>query len=136
MWASALISSMSAWREASSSPLRCGTDGLVDDAKRVELLEVVGGQRRDADASVELRLHEALALQQPERLPDRAAAHAEVLGDLHLREFGAGGHPPLQDRRSQLAVDRGGVIASANSHRRATVDSLADLCKTVGRVAA
>jgi hypothetical protein len=53
---------------------------FVDDAHGVELLEVVHREVRDPDPSVELRLNEAFALEQSERLAHWSATDPEVLG--------------------------------------------------------
>src|SRR4029453_13476673 len=57
---------------------------LGRDANGVELLEGGDRERRPARALVGLGEDEALALEQPERLADGAAADAELLGDLRL----------------------------------------------------
>jgi hypothetical protein len=59
---------------------------LVNDAHRVELLEVVDRKRRHAAAAVDFGLDEPFALQHAHRFAQRSAADAELARELDLRQ--------------------------------------------------
>ena len=59
--------------------------GLERDAHDHELLEVGRGDRLDRHAAVGLRVDEPFALQHPQRLAQRRAADAELVGQRDLR---------------------------------------------------
>ena len=92
--------------------------GLERDAHHDELLEVGRRDRLDGDAAVGLRVDQALALQHPQRLAQRRAAHAEVVGQRDLRHDGAGCDLALEDRLAHAPVDLLDVVAA----RRGAVD--------------
>ena len=89
---------------------------LERDPADVERLRVVGRQVGDAHPPVGLGDHEALALQQPQRLADRRAPGAERLAERDLRRDLAGGHVAAEDRLAQPRVDVRDVLAVAGDH--------------------
>ncbi len=88
-------------------PQCLGLEGYPHDA---QLLEVLGGHRRDAHATVRLPLDQALALQHPQRLTQRRAADAELLGKPDLRHHRPRRQVAVEDRSANPLVDVFGVL--------------------------
>ena len=86
--------------------------GLQRDAHDHELLDVGRRDRLDGHAAVGLRVDQALALQHPQRLAQRRAADAELVGERDLRHHGARRDLALEDRLAHAPVDLLDVVAA------------------------
>ena len=86
--------------------------GLQRDAHDHELLDVGRRDRLDGHAAVGLRVDQPLALQHPQRLAQRRAADAELVGERDLRHHGAGRDLALEDRLAHAPVDLLDVVAA------------------------
>ena len=65
----------------------------------------VGVQRRHLHAAARRVQHEAVFLQQPQRLQHRLARHGQLLGDVFLRDARAGRQRAVADGVEQRPVD-------------------------------
>ena len=90
---------------------------FVDDAHRVELLEIVDRKRADAAAAIHFGFDQPLALQHADRLAERAAADAELAGELHLRERFARRERAVENGLAQAGVDRPRHVAGLAAAR-------------------
>ena len=108
-------------------------EAVEDDPHRVEVLEVLGGQGSHADAPLRLGVQQALRLEQPHRLAQRRAAHAELGRELDLRERRAGLEVAEQDLVPQLLV---GVAGAGAAVERLVRRRISRTCTRRGAVAA
>ena len=78
---------------------------LMDDAHRVELFEIVDREGGDASPAVHFGLDEPFALQHADGFAERSAAHAELAGELDLRERFTRRQRAIENGLAQAAVD-------------------------------
>ena len=71
----------------------------------VDLGDLVGVERGDDDAAAGRVVHQAVLLQQAQRLQHRLPRHRQLLGDLFLRQPRAGRERSLTYRVEQGAID-------------------------------
>ena len=102
-------------------------------AHLVELEELFLRERADDGAAARPDGDEAFGGQPADRLADRPAADAELLGERDLGELGAGLEPSGQDLRPQVVVDplpESQVLDRGRAGSRAASDAIAFTLQT------
>jgi hypothetical protein len=82
-----------------------GEERLETEPERLDLLELLDGQGRDARAAAGDADDESFALQTPERVADRSQADLEAAGELLESEPLVRAEPEAADLLSERAVD-------------------------------
>jgi len=83
-----------------------GKEALEPEPKRLDLLELLDAERRDAGAAAREADDEALALEPAEGVTDGREADLEALSELLEPQPSAGCEPEAADLLTQRPVDR------------------------------
>ena len=100
----------------------------------VDLGDLVRVERGDDDAAAGRVVHQAVLLQQAQRLQHRLARDRQLLGDLFLRQPGAGRERSLTYRIEQRAVDALDEIGSGLELDELSGHGYVDVLDSVYRV--